>query len=330
MQRISVLIVTWNRRADVLETLASVAAQTYPQVEVVVVDNGSTDGTVAAVRAAYPAARVIALAHNVGIAAGRNAGLRACSGDIIFCLDSDASLAPDALHVVAEKFAAEPRLGAINSKIVNATTGQQDRVAGWVYSEADRADQDREFLSYSFSEGGCALRAAALARTGPFWDRLFFGREGEELSLRLWDAGYTVRYCPQSLVYHRVSPDRRIAGGQRLYYDLRNALYIYLARYPWWLAARVVPLKIATSLIKGVRGRCLGCILRALWDVARHLPALRRERRPIAPATARRIVQLQREHGPLRWTLASWWQHKASPRTAPPGPAPPDAAPPPS
>jgi GT2 family glycosyltransferase len=308
---ISVLIVTWNRRDDVLATIRSVVAQRYPHVEIVVVDNGSTDGTVEAIRAVYPDVKLVPLDRNRGIAAGRNAGIPACTGEIIFCLDSDASPHPDALGTVARKFQDDPALGAINSKIVNATTGQQDRIAGWVYSEADRADQDREFLSYSFSEGGCALRKRVVDEVGPFWDRLFFGREGEELSLRIWDAGYTVRYVPQSLVYHRVSPHRRVGGGDRLYYDLRNALYIYLARYPWWMLVRFVPLKIATSLVKGTRQRCLGNILKALFDVARHLPDIWRQRHPIRRDTARRYLKLQREHGPLRWNLATWLRHKA-------------------
>jgi GT2 family glycosyltransferase len=308
--RVSVLIVTWNRRADVLETIRSVYDQSYRDVEVVVVDNGSQDDTVAAVRAAYPDVVLVPLAENTGIAAGRNAGIPHCTGEVVFCLDSDASLAADALGQVVDRLRAAPAIGALNSKIVNATTGQQDRIAGWVYSEKDRVDQDREFLSYSFSEGGCAIRTAVFDQIGLFWEELFFGREGEEFSLRMWDAGYQVLYFPSSLVYHRVSPHRRIQGGQRLYYDLRNALYIYLVRYPWWMLAGFAPLKIGTSLIKGVRQRCLGQIARALGDVVRQVPSLLRQRHPITTATARRYLRLQREHGPLRWDPVTWFRHK--------------------
>lgn len=307
---VSVIIVTWNRKDDVLETVGSVYCQDYTNVEVVVVDNGSTDNTVGAVHAAYPAITTIALERNLGASAGRNPGIVAARGEIIFLLDSDASLAQDTLTRIVGKFQEAPEVGVIACKIVNATTKQIDRHAGWVFSEKDRADQDCEFFSYSFSEGGCAFRAEVFRQAGPFSDLLFFGREGEELSLRVWDAGYQIVYYPQALVFHRVSPQQQIPRSDRDYFDLRNSLYLYVLRYPWWMLAAMTPLRVGVSLVRAIKRGQTRETLTALRDVGRSLPPLWKQRLPIRNETALHYLQLQREHGPLRWDLVSWLRYK--------------------
>jgi len=307
---VSVLIVTWNRRADVLETIRSIYAQAYRNFEIIVVDNGSTDGTVDAIRQSYPEVKLIALDRNVGISAGRNVGIAAAQGDIIFCLDSDASLAHDTLANLVHKFQTESEVGVINSKIVNAYTKRLDGGPGWVYSERSKLDQDSEFLSWSFSEGGAAIRREVFDQVGPFWEFLFFGCEGQELSLRVWDAGYKVLYYPKSIVYHRESPHSRIADERREYLFFRNSLCIYLVRYPWWMLIWYVPLKVAAVLIRGARRGYLRSVLRALLSVMRQFPTLWKQRRPISDKTARVYLKLQRQHGPLSWDPVTWLKHK--------------------
>lgn len=307
---VSVVIVTWNRQEDILKTVQSVYDQSYRNVEIIVVDNASTDDSVEALSQAYPDANIIRLDRNMGPTGGRNAGVVASQGDIIFILDSDASVERDTLTKVVRKFQADQNLGVIACKVVNYYTKQFDSVAGWIFSEKDKIDQDKEFLSWSFSECGCAIRKSAFNKAGLFWDFLFFGREGEDLAVRIWDAGYRILYSPEALVYHRVSSSERVKGGNRLYYDLRNSLYVYLVRYPWWMAAGFVSLKVALSLVKGLRGGCSSTVLRAFLDVIRHFPFLLKERKPISNKTAIHYIKLQREHGPLRWDLVSWLKCK--------------------
>lgn len=304
---VSVVIVTWNRKADLLEAVRSVYDQSYPNVEVVVVDNASSDGTAETLQGSYPEVKLVALEHNTGAAAGRSVGIAAATGDIVFMLDSDASLAPDTLSVLVHKFQGEPDVGIITCKIVNAFTGELD---AWIFTEKDKADQDMEFLSYSFCSAGAAIRKEVIDRTGLFWDRLFIYCEEDDLSLRVWDAGYKILYWPQATVYHRESPQKRVASGKREYFDLRNSLYIYLVRYPWWMLGVFAPLQIGISLFKGFRGGHVAEVLPALPEVLRELPALWQERRPIRNQTALRYLTLQRERGPLSWDLVSWLRYK--------------------
>jgi GT2 family glycosyltransferase len=307
---VSIVIITWNRQEDVLETVQSIYDQAYQNFEIIVVDNGSTDGTVEALRQTRPEVRLVALDRNLGIA-GRNAGIAAARGDIIFCLDSDASLGHDTLTNLVRKFQAEPEVGIINSKIVNAYTKKLDGGPGWAYTEKQKANQDLEFLSWNFSEGGAAIRKEVFDQVGLFWNLLFFGCEGQEFSLRVWDAGYKVLYYPKAIVYHRASPQARVADDERDFLFFRNSLYIYLARYPWWMMIWYVPLKTAVALVRSARRGYLRQILRAWLDVLRQLPALRKQRRPISNRTAYLQLKLQRQHGPLSWDLVSWFRHKA-------------------
>jgi GT2 family glycosyltransferase len=307
---VSIVIITWNRKEEVLETIAAVFKQTYPYFEIIMVDNGSSDDTIEAVQLAYPAVKIISLGQNLGIGA-RNAGIKIAQGDIILCLDSDASVGQESMANLVTKFQAEPRIGVINSKILNSYTKQLVNGPGWSYTEKDKEDQDKEFLSYTFSEGGVAIRRKIFAEIGPFWELLFFGCEGQEFSLRVLDAGYDILYFPGSIVYHREAKQSRVSDDEKYYFYLRNALYIYLVRFPWWLMGIFMPLKIGAFLVSGSRRGHLRQVLRSLLEFVRQIPFLLKQRRPIRNETAHLYLKLQRQHGSLRWDLPTWLKNKA-------------------
>jgi GT2 family glycosyltransferase len=307
---VSVLVVTWNRKDDVLETIHSVYEQAYHNFEIVIVDNGSTDGTVEAIRQAYPKVKLVALNQNVGTSAGRNAGIAVTCGDIIFCLDSDASPGSNSLTNLVSKFQTDPEIGVINSKILNAFTKEIDHGPGWAYSEKQKASQDQEFLSWSFSEGGAAIRKEVFERVGLFWETLFFGCEGQEFSLRVWDSDYKILYYPDAVVYHRASPQARVADEERDLHFFKNSLYIYIVRYPWWVLIWYAPMKTIVALVRGVRRGYLRKTICSLLDVIRKFPVLLEERQPIRNKTARHYLKMQSQHGPLSWDLLSWLKYK--------------------
>jgi len=307
---ISVVIAAWNRKEDVLQTVAAVYGQDHRDFEIIVADNGSTDATAEALSASFPDVRLVRLPENRGATGGRNAGIAVARGDIILCLDSDASPERGALRVLAQKFASDPSIGVVNSKIINAATRDFDPTAGWAYSEEQKARSDEEFFSHNFSETGCAIRREVLDKVGMFCEKLFFGREGEELALRVLDAGYKILYCPSAVVLHRASPQKRIASAERRYYDFRNSLYIYILRYPWWMLVWFLPLKVAAECVKGVKQRRFDWIARALHDTVREFPSLMRERKPIRGDTARAYLHFQREQGALSWNLFRWLKYK--------------------
>ncbi len=306
---VTVLIITWNRKQDVLETICAIYDQSYPNFEIIVIDNGSEDGTVEVVSKTFPEVVIVPLERNVGVAA-RNVGIVIAKGEIILCLDSDASPGKQSILNLVRKLQAEPRIGVINSKVVNASTRKIDRIAGWVYSEKDKADQDREFLSYSFSETGCAIRKEVFDKVGLFWERLFFGCEGMEFSLRVLDAGYNILYYPGSIIYHRPKQQSRIGGSERDYLFFRNCLYIYLVRFPWWLFLLFTTLKTGAVFLRGMRKGYLKKVWQAWAEFLEQSPSLMKERKPIRNRTAIKYLNLGRQHGQLRWDLVSWLKYK--------------------
>ncbi len=307
---VTILIITWNRKKDVLETVHSVYDQAYQNFEIVVVDNGSNDGTADALRQAYPGVKIVRLDRNTGVSVGRNVGIAIAQGEVIFCLDSDASLGRDTLHALMRRLHDEPAIGVINSKIVNAYTNALDGGPGWVYSTRQMTQQDQEFLSFSFSEGGAAIRKEVFDRVGLFWEFLFFGGEGQEFSLRVLDAGYRILYYPEAIVYHRSSPDARCNERDRDCSNFRNTLCIYFVRYPWWMFLFLAPLRLGAVILRGARRGYLLQVLVALFDFIRHLPFLWTQRRPIRTDTAFSYLKLLREQGPLSWNLSAWLQYK--------------------
>ncbi len=307
---VSVVIITWNRRKDVLCAVRSVFEQPYRPVEVIVVDNGSTDGTVEALERAFPQVRILALSENWGACKSRNKGIRAAKGEIIFTLDSDARLSEDTLAICVDRLQRDPELGIVTCQIQNFGEGI-DPYGSWIFSYNDLPDRDAEFESYNISECGSAMRKAALAKSGLYWERLFFGREAEDLALRMWAAGYKVLYCGRAIVKHYPSPRKRVHGGKRDYWFFRNILFIALVRYPWWMLLIFLPLRVGTALVRALRRRYIRQAMAALGETLRELPSLWKERQPIDNATAWRYIALQREHGPLRWDLVTWLRHKA-------------------
>lgn len=302
---VSIVIVTWNRCHEMLETIQSITSQNYPHYEIIVVDNGSKDDTVTTLQSQFSEIKLIELSENLGAASGRKPGIQAANGEIIFLLDSDASLCSDTLVEIVSRFAEDPPVDMLSCKVLHASTGQIDPSA-WLFTQLDLEDQDSEFDSYAFSEGAVAVRKQVFERLGYFWDYLFYGREGEEYALRVWDAGFTIRYFPNATILHRVSPNKRILTDQQLYYDLRNSLAIYIKHYPWYLLISIAPLKIVTSTVKGVRYKRILPILKALWDTIKNLRLLLHIRQPIRQKTAKTYLHMQKQHGRFRWTLKTW------------------------
>ena len=306
---ISVVIVTWNRKQEVLAALRSIDEQDYHPVETIVVDNASVDGTVEAIREQFPGVHLIQLDRNLGVSSGRNPGFKAASGSIIFVLDSDATLEKNTLTSIADRFCDEPHLGIITCKFINGRTLKLDDIT-WIFSQHAKADADTEFICSTFCSAGVAIRKEVFDKVGFFWDQLYFKRAEDEFSIRVLNANYDILYYPRAIVFHHVSSHGRLGSAEREYYDLRNALFIYLVHFPVWMIVGFGSLKIATSLIRGIRHGYVTRDISALLSVAKDFSWLMQCRVPIEAETARRYCRLQRERGSLSWGVLSWILNK--------------------
>src|SRR5262245_48313946 len=238
--KVSIIIVNWHRLADVLVGLEHLSQVDYPDLEVIVVDSGSTDGSAEALRV-RGGVEVVEMGRNVGPARARNVGAGRATGKYLLFLDSDAVLAKHGLKHLVQRMERSPEVGAAGCKIINAYTRGIDQ---WIYAESQHTHHAREFETYAFSTAGALVRASAMQEAGGFWEDLFIYNEDTDLSLRIIRAGYHIIFYPGLRVYHRASPSGRLGNGSFWYHQSRNWIWMFYRYYPglwrWWAVSLYV------------------------------------------------------------------------------------------
>jgi GT2 family glycosyltransferase len=246
---VSVVIANWNRRDLVKQCLESLRNQSYSNFEIVLVDNGSSDGSVAFVEQQFPEVRVLALTRNNGFAAANNAGIRIARGELIALLNNDAKPEPSWLESLVHALEAHPEVGFCASKILRTGDDQVIDTAGDVYfyygvgskRGIDRVDGP-EFSQKEYVFGACAgaaiYRRAMLEDVGLFDEDFFLYMEDIDLSFRAQLRGYRCLFVPEARVYHQVAATAGWGSGLSIYYTRRNILYVLLKNLPTSLLLR--------------------------------------------------------------------------------------------
>jgi GT2 family glycosyltransferase len=279
--RVSVVLVTWNRRADLRESLRRLLANGPPGQEVIVCDNASTDGTAAMLREEFPGVLAIDLPRNEGIGA-YNAGLRRARGEFIVVLDDDSWPGPGAIGRMLERFAADSRLGIIAFDVRNAA------LAGVATVPASRAglEQAPAYLM-AFNGAGAGIRRAVLEEVGYYPEEFFLYWNEQDLSLRVLDAGWRIASFPDVVAYHRHSPVNRESWRAPFYY-CRNAFWLVWKHYP---LSRAVPLTIELGRLVARHSleQRTTVYLRAACSAMRGALAIARARKPVGAEVAARF-----------------------------------------
>lgn len=245
-EEITIVVLNWNRRDDTLGCLESLAQADLGGASLLLVDNGSRDGSVEAVRERFPTVRVIALPENRGFAGGNNAGIRAAldaGAQGVLLLNNDTRVSPDFLLPLLWAFDAYPRAAAVCSAIHRLDRPEMLDVA---YAKVRFGHRDAVQLcgvnalpGHGFESRcevevavGCSvlMTAEALRSVGLFDERYFAYHEDVDWSLRVRRAGCQLVYEPMSRVFHRGSTTTAALqttpgadAEQRVQYDLPNA-----------------------------------------------------------------------------------------------------------
>jgi len=239
------IILSWNQRDVTLASTATAGASDYRRHRLVVVDNGSTDGSADAVRSVHPGAVVLETGQNLGYAGGNNVGLRyalAEGADYVLLLNNDAFLADDAIERLVRVLEELPWAAAAGPTIVYDDRPERVWCAGAGISlhdgstwrlgdgETPRADGTPEEVSLL---SGCALmlRRAALEQVGLLDERYFLYYEEADWCVRASTAGWKLLWVPGARVRHRVAASTEAGDGlpvapQVTYYMTRNRLLL--------------------------------------------------------------------------------------------------------
>jgi GT2 family glycosyltransferase len=255
---VGVVVLTQGRRpADLSAALRSVLSQECVRTDVVVVGNGWSPQDLP------PGVRALALPENVGIPAGRNAGVPEVDGQLILFLDDDAVLPrPDLLDEIARRFAVHPHLGLLQPRVDPSGPGQAPR--RWT-PRMRAGDRFRPGPVFSVWEGAVVARRPAFEAAGGWPAPFFYAHEGIELAWRIWDAGYTVWYAGDLAAAHPVTATTRHRDFYRL--NARNRIWLARRNLPWPFAVAYVAGWTGVQLLRSVRS--LGTLapwFRGWWE----------------------------------------------------------------
>lgn len=293
--RVSVVMITWNRREEAL--LALERLRTLPErPEVFVVDNGSTDGTAAAIADRHPWARLIASPTNLG-AVGRTLGVDAARTPYIAFCDDDTWWEPGSLRAGADALEAHPRLGVVTARIVVEPGGEVDPIVAELENSPVAGPEWLPGPALgSFLAGASIIRREAYREVGGFHERLWLGGEEELMAADLASAGWELCYLEDLLVHHRASVLRDPHLRRR--HGIRNTLWFTWLRRPLPAALR----RTRDVLASAPRDRVTAA---GVCDAVRGLPWVLRERRPLSPSVEARFRVLedsQRESSARRYS----------------------------
>ncbi len=246
---ISWVILTMGDRIDELRrALESVESQDVAG-EIIVVANGGRDTTVPP--PLRQSVTVKSLVRNVGVPAGRDAGLAAASASIVGFLDDDAELRnADAASRILRVFESDPLIGAITLRIVD----ENGRTARRHVPRVGHSGWDRPGDVVTFLGGASILRREAYERAGGYWGELFYAHEELDLAWRLHDLGYTVRYLADVEVAHPATPISRHPDGW--WRTGRNRVMIARRNLPWAIALPHVLIWLVVGWLRAPAGSC--------------------------------------------------------------------------
>jgi N-acetylglucosaminyl-diphospho-decaprenol L-rhamnosyltransferase len=334
MPALSVVVVTFNSRDDVARALPALAGQLREGDELIVVDNGSTDGTVDEVARAAPVAKLIRNGVNEGFAAACNLGAEAARGELLLLLNPDATPQP-AFREAIERPLTEGRGWAAwqglvlrdGGRLIN-TEGNRVHFTGFSWAGGDglpateAAGEPRPVDSLS---GTClALPLADWRRLGGFPPDFFTYHEDTDLSMRLRLEGGSLGVEPGAAVDHDYEFSK--PAGTKWRHLERNRWALLIRTYPGPLLALIFPALMLTELALlpiSIAGGWIGAKLRADLELLGRLPRLLRERRAIQRArsidsgefAAVLTPDLDSDYlgrtgrvAPLRWGLRAYWR----------------------
>jgi len=237
---ITVGVINYNGASCVADTINSILQSGYPEIDLVVVDDRSTDGSAELVKSQFPSARVFVQPENKGPNAARNRVLSEAKHDIAFITDNDITLGKDCLQLLAAQILSDGKVAAATpmvldsidkEKIYSNGAGLHFTCFGTIPLRHTKISADIDLTAHPSvcgSGGIMMVRRSAAEALGGFDENFVFGYDDGEFTYRLTGCGFTVMQEPKARIYHIEKPGRRI---DRLRYQIKGRLNLILKTY---------------------------------------------------------------------------------------------------
>jgi len=290
---LSVIIPNWNGAKFLPTCLDALKRQTYSNIEIIIADNASTDGSQVLLQNQYPQVKLVQLPKNEGFTGACNAGIRAASGNYIALLNNDTEVDEGWAAAVVDAFQRHAEIGIVASKMLLFDKHDHIHTAGDYFTVDGRAGNrgvwqqdvgqfDKEEYVFSACGGSSVYRKTVLDQIGLLDDDFFFSLEDIDLAWRAQLTGWRCLYTPKAIVYHHLSATG--GGVTASYYDGRNLIFVLVKNYPAALwrkyGGKVLrsQMKLALEALHAWRGAAARARLRGMWAGLWQLPRMWRKR----------------------------------------------------
>ncbi len=262
--KVSAVVATYNLKDVFLECLASIAKQDYPNLEIIVVDNASADGTADAVAEKFgpasggPQVNLIRNSENLGVTGGANTGVKKATGDYIWFIDHDNIFETNMLSEMVKLAESDPKIGVVVPKIyywddktliwaagtnINLLTGVN------ISREGRDVGQYEKVEEVQIAPANFLVKREVIEKVGLYDDVYFISYEDADLSFRVRKAGFKIVYTPKAVCYHKFPIlDQKTATKRwlsRAYWTARNKIIfmrkqspyfpLFVLTYPAWV-----------------------------------------------------------------------------------------------
>lgn len=285
---VSIVTINYNTSSVTCELLASIGKNSYPNVEVIVVDNASVEDPTAALLTVYPAAKVIRSATNKGFAGGNNLGIMAATGEYIFLVNNDTEFTDGLIEGLLEVFHAHPDAGMVSPKFhyffhkgiieyagyqsVDVFTGRNSMIG---CKEPDQGQYDQISATNYAHGGGMMTKAAVMKEVGLMPEVYFLYYEEFDWCEQFKRKGYKIYYQYKSLIYHKESMSTGKNSPLKTYYLTRNRI-LFMRRnvalpnriiFLLYLALFTIPKNTLQFLLKRERAHLKAFWKGIMWNV---------------------------------------------------------------
>lgn len=291
---VSIIVLNFNGRRWLERCLPAAIAEVAPDCELLVVDNGSTDGSADFVRATFPSIRLLALEENLGFAAGNNEGARIARGGYFAFLNNDAAPQPGWLARLRTVLDSRAEVGLVSScivyldrpEIVDSAGDGLTRFGGAFKRSHGRPASEATAARDVFGACGaaCLIRADLFRELGGFDPYYFAVYEDVDLSYRCQLRGRACAYVPEAVVHHAGSGTLGRVSANSVFWGQRNLEWTYVKNTPWPLLALTLPghlLYVAAAAVHFTRLGLARTFFAAKWQALLGLPRVLRQRREV-------------------------------------------------
>lgn len=255
---VSFIVVNWNGRHLLDDCIKSLLNQRCNYFEIILVDNGSVDGSASYIESKYPSVKVIPLKENRGFAGGNIEGLKYAQGEFIALINNDATIKEDWLETMMEAMSKDSTVGICASKIIVDGTDTIDSV-GEIYSTAfmslkvGEGEPANKFNSEMTLPGACAAaaiyRKKMLDAIGFLDDDYFLNYEDTDLHIRAWLSGWRCLFVPGARANHKVSSTLGDLSDGAVYYLSRNSEWVWMVNVPFYFMVRYLHQRMAAEFL---------------------------------------------------------------------------------